>query len=238
MHTDTILEKENTDIQVLNEGAPSRSSLPSPGRLFAVTLVVLLPSVCFWIGWRAYWQRTRVTALLHFDVSVEARYGAYIYEPPPSTSGTLDGGTFTIWLGRGQRARGFSVVDDLPQYLSWVPSVLGEHSFARVTDVTVRDAGFSDADVELLLGFPDLQAIDVSATAITDAGLIKLASLDRLVLLDVSDTRVSGESLRHLVDCHELKELDIRDTDADVHVVTLLAEALPDCWIRWHDTGD
>ena len=49
-----MAEPESTDT------APSRRSLPSPGCLFAVTLLVALASVCFWVGWRVHQQQARL----------------------------------------------------------------------------------------------------------------------------------------------------------------------------------
>lgn len=208
--------------------AQSRNRLPTPGCMLATTILVILTSACAWIGWRAHRQQVLVTALLRYEASVEARYTPYRYEPPPSVSA----GTFRIVLGRGQSVHGFSVVDEPPKHLAWITPVVAEHCFARVAEVSIHDARFSDADVELLLGFPDLRVIDVSDTAITDAGLVKLATLDRLVMLDVYRTKVSDESLRHLVNCRDLRELDIGETDASPEVIAELTEALPDCWIH------
>lgn len=197
-------------------------------------VISLLGLVCFavplWMKGRH--QQARVAPLLGFDASIEAQYAPYEYEPPPSTTGTYPGGTITLILGRGQRIHGFSVRDEPPPHLAWVASVFNEHCFAPVTRITISDAEFSDADVDLLLGFPELREIDLSYTAISDAGLIKLAALDRLTLLNVSGTSVSAESLQTLKRCRELRELDVSDTAADEELIESLRHALPDCWIR------
>lgn len=62
------------DTDQSNDTAPSRSCLPSPGCLFAVTLLVLLSSVCFWIGWRAQRQQARLEY-------IEQLGGSYETEP-------------------------------------------------------------------------------------------------------------------------------------------------------------
>ena len=178
-------------------------------------------------------QQSRVAALLRFEASVQAQYGAYKYHPPPTMRGTFDVSEIAIVLGRGQRVMGYSVVDDPPGYLGWIVPVVAERCFTRVTDIAIYDERFSDADVDLLLAFPGLRALDVSDAAITDDGLKGLATLKQLVMLNVSGTQVSASSLRHLAKCKELKELDISETDADDAIVEYLKRELPACWIRW-----
>ena len=175
-------------------------------------------------------RKARVNALLKFDASIEARYGEYTYIPPPAVT---SGGT-TLVLGGGQRLLGYYVSDEPSRLVGWVVPVLGKHCFARVTDIDVSyDDRFSDADVNLLLAFPDLRAINLSGTAVTDDGLAKLTAVEQLTVLDVSNTDVSPKSLRVLAKCKHLKELDISYTCADEEVVDYLKRQLPGCRIRW-----
>jgi hypothetical protein len=165
------------------------------------------------------------------DASIAAQYGEYHYKPPPMMHGKYEGGEFTIVLGRGQRIDG--VVDEPPAYLGWMVTLFGEHCFTDVTEIQIcDDRRFTDADVRLLLAFPELKVLDLSETAITDVGLTRLASLEGLVGLDVSGTNVSQKSLRRLSRCSKLRELDIRDTKADNRVAVYLKDSLPECWIR------
>lgn len=209
-------------------------------RVAAAMLVILSVLAIVWIRGRS--QSARVAALLRFGASIEARYGAYVYEPPPSMKGIFDGGSFQIVLGGGQRTVGVKVVDYPPEYIppeyiDWIVSAVGEHCFTRVSGVSIHDDRFSDKDIDLVLAFSDLREIDLSGTSISDAGARQLTSFDRLVVLDLSGTRVSRESLADFVRCRELKELNIRDTNADEAVITFLEQELPNCWIRSNREG-
>lgn len=202
---------------------------------FGVLSLAAAGAACFLVPvWsRGRLQRAHVSALLRFDASICAQYGTYAYTPPPSMLGSVDGDSFRIILGRGQKADGFSVVDEPSGYLSWIAPVFDDHCFAQVTEISVRDARFSDSDVDLLLAFPTVRAIDLSDTSITDSGVIKLATMEQLVLLDVSGTRLSDQSLLKLAHCGQLKEVDVRDTDVGEQAVKSLQAALPGCWVRW-----
>ena len=126
----------------------------------------------------------------------------------------------------------FSVIDEPPQVVKWVVSIVGEHGLAQVTSITIRDDRFSDADVGLLLAFPDVREIDISGTAISDEGINKLASLKQLVVLDISETQVSDASLHKLSAFKELRELNIEGVDADDEAVAFLQQELLKCWIH------
>lgn len=193
----------------------------------------LLLCILVSLGIRGRLQQSRVEELLRFEVSVQAQYGDYKYSPPPTASAAGDSSRLTIVWGRGQRVIGFSVVDDPPPYLMWLVSIVGEQCFAQVTDISIHDERFADADVKLLLAFSELRAIDLSGTAITDDGLAALASIERLAMLNISGTQVSAESLRRLANSKNLKELDIRETNANEQVVEYLVRKLPDCSIQW-----
>lgn len=186
------------------------------------------------VWWRGAQQRARVSNLLQQvnEAAIFAQYRDYHYEPPPMMHGTYDGGEFDLVIRSGQRSHGFGVVDEPPPQLYCFVVLFGERCFTRVTDIDVSDSqNFVDADVHLLLAFPDLRVLDVSGTAITDVGLAQLASLERLVCLDISETSVSPESLRRLSRCKNLRELDMRSTKADEGVAAFLQAALPECWI-------
>jgi hypothetical protein len=181
-------------------------------------------------------QEAQVAALLAAmpeDASIYAEYGAYQYYPPPRTLGRDEDGTilFALVHGSGQRVLGFCVVDNPPPYLEWLIPIFGEHCFTRITDIRVYSEQFLDQDVDLLLAFPDLRAVDLSNTAITDAGFLRLISRLKLVELDVSGTKVSADAMRRLADCKELKEIGLSDPADEEDVGDELRRALPDCLI-------
>lgn len=192
----------------------------------------LLLSTAFVFWRRGVEQQQHVDELLlrFGDAFVLARYDPSEFDEPPTVEDLEDGVITlkTVWGGGQHR---FRIDDQQPHYLAWVVPLLGEHCFARVTYIRLNDQKFSDADVDLVLGFPELRDLNISETAITDVGLTKIASLENLINLDVSGTRVSPKSLRHLSRCRRLRELNISDTNADEQSVDYLKKALPDCWI-------
>lgn len=213
-------------------GVTRRTSIPSRivlGGCVVVIMLVLSVVLSFWR--RGVQQQARVAELMrrYGSASIHAQYGEYRYEPP-KMNWIYENGERKLLLTL--RYRGFEIDDDPPRYLEWVIPFFGEDCFARVTDICLTDEEFSDADVELLLAFPDLKVVDVSYSSITDKGLIKLASIEGLVQINVEGTNVTAESLRRLSQCRNLREIDIRETHADDEVVAYLREALPECTIE------
>ena len=43
-----------------NDPETSKSRLPSPGSLFAVTLLVIVSSLCGWVGWEVHQRRATI----------------------------------------------------------------------------------------------------------------------------------------------------------------------------------
>jgi hypothetical protein len=189
----------------------------------------LLFCFCATVMTRGQIRRSRVEALLRFKASVEAQYGEYEHQPPPTMSASPN--RISIEMGRGQRVIGFVVMDDPPRSIAWIPAIFGDYCLTHVTDIAICDERFSDADVELLLPFADLRALDLSDAAITDEGLAKLAPLHRLELLRLSGAQVTNASLRMLANFSQLKELELPEC-ADDETVAILQHELPNCSIR------
>ncbi|HUY89896.1 MAG TPA: hypothetical protein VMV10_14265 [Pirellulales bacterium] len=190
----------------------------------------LLFCFCATLVTRGQIRRSRAEALLRFEASIQAQYGEYEYQPPPMGRGSYPGGQLTLVFGRGQRVLDFGVIDDPPRYIAWIPAIFGDYSLTHVTDIAIFDERFSDADVDLLLPFADLRALDLSGTAVTDMGLAKLSSLNRLELLNLCCTQVTNASLPILANFTQLKELELPEC-ADDEAIAFLQQKLPNCWI-------
>lgn len=152
--------------------------------------------------------------------------------PPEEDGAEPYENTLTLIIGGGMRVLGYIVIDEPPPFLAWATPLFGEEVGAHVTEIEIFDERFSDKDVDLLLALPDLKALDLCETSITDEGLTKLAvSLDHLVKLDVYDTEITDRSIRLLSNCKQLRQLDLRETECSEDVAEDLQEALPDCLI-------
>ena len=94
----------------------------------------------------------------------------------------------------------------------WIQSQLGDEYFETVIYVSLSGADIRDDDLQLLLAFPELKALVVNNTPISDVGLSSILQLTNLERLDVRGTRITDAGLRHMDGLAALKTLDINDT--------------------------
>ena len=176
-------------------------------------------------------QQGKVQALERFDASIHGNYGPYQYTSPiPPTAPAGATGMMLIPRG-GQRVIGYSIMDEPAVPTACLAALLGEHCFTEVHDIHILSEQFSDADVPLLLAFPELRVVDLWGCPVTDAGVRQLLSLKHLMVLNVADIPLSKETLRQFAQCRELKELDIAGTGADEETLEYLRRSLPGCLI-------
>lgn len=78
-------------------GAPSKSRLPSPGCLFAVTVLVIVTSLAGWIGWRGHRLSARLEYFDQLGAVVETEPGrpAWLHDFVLSTLGEEAAAGFT-----------------------------------------------------------------------------------------------------------------------------------------------
>jgi len=84
-----------------------------------------------------------------------------------------------------------------------------------VTSVSFFGADFTkvtDAELEHLKGFPNLESLELPLTQITDAGLEHLKGLTNLESLTLTDTGITDAGLIHLEGMTQLEKLDLRGT--------------------------
>jgi uncharacterized protein (TIGR03067 family) len=173
----------------------------------------------------------------------------------------LEGDTLTLCLGRGVRPREFSseakgvllytfkrekvsVLDDIEALEKLGGSLLHHRPDAGpdFTMVVFGDRpGLSDAEwkeaVALLRKGPDVPALSLSFTQVTDARLASLKELPGLRRLYLKVTPVTDAGLRHLQKMPGLREIDLTLTRVTDEGVAALKKALPKAKIVYSGTG-
>ncbi len=183
----------------LNDAAPSRSRLPSPGCLFAVTLLVMLASVCFWIGWRVQRQQAR---LEYFE-----QVGGSVRTEPASPVWLHD----LIVAGFGEEhAAGFTDITVISLETTQVTDA-GLRNFSCLTKLErlyLNHTQITDDGLLHLSGLSNLQVLTLNYTQVTDAGLHNLSGLTNLRWLYVRNTQVTNDGADQLQS--QLPGLEIR----------------------------
>ncbi len=96
-----------------------------------------------------------------------------------------------------------------------------------VTDVLLDDAKDADPVLASLKGLPQLQALELARSHVTDAGLENLRGMSRLRYLWLSGTQISDAGLEHLKALNELKSLYLdgtKVTDAGLRHLKALSQ--------------
>lgn len=75
---------------------------------------------------------------------------------------------------------------------------LSSEDIESLTELDLSGAAITDADLERLAAFPNLQRLSLRSTPITDAGLVHLASLDRLRFVVLRETQITALGIRSL----------------------------------------
>ena len=78
---------------------------------------------------------------------------------------------------------------------------------------------------------PEIDAVDLNDTQITDGGLVHLKGMTKLQVLALKRTKVTDAGLVHLKGLTSLKTVDVAETQVTDAGVAELQKALPDCII-------
>lgn len=100
-----------------------------------------------------------------------------------------------------------------------------------VHGIQCRDRAADDQHVALLPSFPELHAMGLEGTQVTDAALPHLTALVRLESLDLDRTSISDAGLLHLANLAQLEFLHIEQTLVTHDGVRQLQFRLPKCEI-------
>jgi hypothetical protein len=84
--------------------------------------------------------------------------------------------------------------------------------------------------------FPNLTALDVQCTAITDEGLRYLSEAPALKLVIVNDTSITDVGLSHLVEVRTLQNVFAERTSISEAGLVSFHNRRPDCRVQ-HDKG-
>jgi hypothetical protein len=145
---------------------------------------------------------------------------------------------------------------EYPLALVWIREQLGDDFFGIVAVVNLSSTQVTDAGLENLKGFTELQTLSLFNTKVTDAGLENLKGLGQLQELYVGDTKITDIGLNYikslpllhdlgldhtqitdsglegLKGLTQLERLDICNTKVTDAGVAELQKALPNCKIR------
>lgn len=75
---------------------------------------------------------------------------------------------------------------------------LSNEEIQALTDLNLRGAELTDADLSLLRDLPNLEHLSLYGSPVTDAGLVHLAGLTKLQTVILRGTEVTGVGLQHL----------------------------------------
>ena len=179
--------------------------------LLAMVIVVALP--CSWMAVEMKKAKDQEAAV----AAIEKTQGNVIYDDVTWGSAKVKSG-----FGWGQNAK--------PSGPDWLCNLVG-HNF--VSDVAVAHMGptTTDSDLECFRALPEITALWLSGTQVTNKALEHVMGLTRLKMLDLAHTQVTDAGVEHLKDLTELRRLDVTGTEVTDESVKKLQQALPSCTI-------
>lgn len=185
----------------IDQAEPSKSRLPSPGRLLVLLLLVIVVSISGWMGWRVHRQRA---SLEYFEqiwghVETEAAKPVWLHDLVADKLGEERAAGFTDIT----YIRCMHITDDGMQRLSGLTSL---------ERLNLYSADVTDAGLQYLSNLTNLRQLDLSYTQITDDGLQHLRHLFNLEELSLYGTEVTDDGLQFMEDLANLKTLNLCNT--------------------------
>jgi hypothetical protein len=127
------------------------------------------------------------------------------------------------------------LANENPTAPKWIRSIFGDEYFVEISDVTITDA---TDDLRFLDDLPNLQALSLERSAITDAALPHLKSLSKLRWLWLDKTAVTDQGLHELESLKNLRYLYMPDTRVTQQGAKALKRALPNVTILYGANGN
>ena len=114
---------------------------------------------------------------------------------------------------------------------AWLRAILGDDFFRSVWLVTFAGTSITDAELQRLGDFEQLNWLILDGTLVSDAGLEHLKGLRQLKRLSLNNTSFDDERLEHLKEFTQLRVLELMGTEVTGRGVDNLHQALPNCQI-------
>jgi hypothetical protein len=176
--------------------------------LLVLTFAVAVP--CSWLATEMKWAREQKAAVENIR-SKAGGFAMYNYEYDVSLRGSAEPGG-PAWL-RGLLGRDFFIDVAAVQFARTTDADLEPlRSWSQLQNVGLSDTEVTDAGLEHLRGSRKLQYLFLVNTPITDAGLEHLKGLSQLECLYLGGTQVTDAGLEHLKGLSQLQGLDLCGT--------------------------
>ena len=153
-------------------------------------------------------------------------------------------------IGKLRGIKSLSVVGAMPRHCGLMPTLEQnpQHLPSQITSEGIRRLGLqrtmktarfahtpiTDAALETIVLWPQLELLDLHNTEITSRGIQHLQKLGELKELDLSSTGIDDDAVPALCQMGSLRKLDIQSTAVSGEGILRLREALPGCDL-WGD---
>ena len=183
--------------------------------LLATVVAAFLANLCVKQIVHANRIRRAVAELSKFGAIVEHDYE--IKDDPSATGG------FRI------------LVNQSPPGPEWLRSIIGDEYFVEIADVILND---KTGGLEVLDDLPNLRALSVERSKVTDKELVKVKSLSKLTAIWLDNTSISDEGLKQLAGLKHLQVVAAPNTRITEAGAKALREALPNVRIWYGPEGE
>lgn len=149
-------------------------------------------------------------------------------------------------------ARAVALLKPIAESISWGPdghvrsiSLVGDHinemhvsaldSLTQLEELKLM-CSISDTSLRGIASLPNLQALDIQFTPVTDAGIQYLTQAPSLTLVVLTGTSLTDDGLLSLAKIRSLRRVFAEKTKITAAGVARFRELRPDCTIQ-HDNG-
>jgi hypothetical protein len=182
--------------------------------LLATVIAAFLANVCVEQISHANRIRRAVAELSKFGATVN-----YDYEIKKDPTGP--GGFWTL-------------INQSPPAPKWIRNIIGDEYFVEIANVVLTG---KTGGLEVLDDLPNLMALSLERSDVTDKELVKVKSLSKLTAIWLDDTSISDEGLKNLEGLKHLKIVAAPNTRITENGVKALRKALPNIYIWYGPDG-